>query len=356
MQGADWLIKDFLSVKNVLFFGIGGGGDVVTAAMLALAARREGYRAYIGSVVWERMSVDPVPGPIPIDELVGVHRIGRYSAMVKGSSRALRGGREVAFQASNVAQALNEEVAVVDLSAAAEGVAEGLAELIRELDVEAVVAVDVGGDVLAKGYEDELWSPLADAVGLAALVRARVQVQKVLAVHSIGADGELSPGYILERISTVSSLGGLLGARGITARDVEILERLLEHAHSEASRVQLEAFKGCWGQHVIRAGSREIECSPLQTITFFLDPYITLAVAPLAQAVLFTKSIKEARSILNSMGVYTELDLEEDAYTFMRKHGRLPRGDELRKLREEGRARLLFKALSRYSGHGEYGE
>lgn len=79
--------------KCALFFAVGGGGDVASAAMLALATRRLGVKAYVASVAWERFIIDPVPGPIRLVEIVGGRQLGEYSMLVNGDARALRGGR-----------------------------------------------------------------------------------------------------------------------------------------------------------------------------------------------------------------------------------------------------------------------
>jgi hypothetical protein len=62
--------------KHVLFAALGGGGDVASAAMLALAARRLGLRSHVASVVWERLPIDPVPGPVRFSEVVNAKRVG----------------------------------------------------------------------------------------------------------------------------------------------------------------------------------------------------------------------------------------------------------------------------------------
>ena len=335
------MLREVVGCARVLFVAVGGGGDAVTAAMLALAARREGLESFTASIVWERFSVDPVPGPIPLEELRGAERVGEFSAAVNGDTVAVRRGRRIAIQAANVARALNEKVYVVDAYRGARGIAQGLRELVELLGVDAVVGVDVGGDVVALGYEEELWSPLADSMGLAAVATTPAEgIEKVLAIHSPGADGELPPEYVLRRVASIAAIGGLRGARGITLQDIGVLERILRYAHSEASRVQLEAFRGGFGEALIRGGSRRVRLSPLQTITFFLDALKALALAPLAQLVIGTDSVFDARRVLNSVGVYTELDLEEDVYRFVEEHGREPTPREVLEMRRAGRLRL----------------
>jgi len=311
-----------------LFAALGGGGDVASAAMLALAARRLSIKSYVASVVWERLPIDPLPGPVRLNEIVNAKRVGGWALMVTEESRAIRGGMVIAFQAANASKALGEPVWVLDVASGPVGVRRGLEELSAELGCDAIVGVDVGGDVLATGFEEELWSPLADFIGLAALR----ELKGVLAVHSPGGDGELRPEYVLKRIALVVERGGYLGARGVTPEDVENLERILEHVESEASRATLLAARGAYGLVEIRRGSRTVFINPLSMITFFLRSEVVAQLNPLIAEIASATSIEEARRRLNERGVYTELDLEEDVYELTRGEGEAS-GETLKRLK-----------------------
>ncbi|MEM0027524.1 MAG: DUF1152 domain-containing protein [Ignisphaera sp.] len=301
--------------KCLLFFAAGGGGDVATASMLALAARRLGLRSFVASVVWERFVVDPIPGPIKFDEVSRGRPIGNFSMFVDGNSKAFRGGREVVFQAARVSKVLGEPIAVIDLISGVHGVRKGLEEVLNYFGCETVVAVDVGGDIVATGFEEDLWSPLADFTGLAAVA----QLKGVVAVHSPGGDGELAQDYVLKRISLITEHGGYLGARGVTREDVESLEKILEFVESEASRATLLAAKGVWGYASIRKGSREVFISPVNLLTFFLDSTIVASLNPVVKDIENCKSIECARKRLNELGIFTELDLEEEVYRLIQR-------------------------------------
>lgn len=315
-------------VKSALFAALGGGGDVASAAMLALAARKLGIKSYVASIVWERLPIDPIPGPVKFGEIVNAIRIGERALMVTKDSRALRGDRTITFQAANVSKVLGEPVGVVDVASGCMGVKEGLEELSAYLGCDVILGVDVGGDVLASGFEEELWSPLADFIGLAALKA----LKGVLAVHSPGSDGELNPEYVLRRIALIMERGGYLGARGVLLEDVENLERILDHVESEASRATLLAARGTYGKVEIRKGSRTVYVTPLSMITFFLRSSVVAELNPLISKVSNTVSIEEARERLNREGVYTELDLEEDVYKLL-SEGRKVDGETLKEVK-----------------------
>jgi hypothetical protein len=294
--------------KNILVVALGGGGDVATASMLALALRRIGINSRVASVAWERYIIDPLPGPIKLEEIREARSVGNYSALVNENSYALRGGRKIIFQAARASKILKEEIGVVDLSKAALGVREGIKELMNLFGTDLVLGVDVGGDILATGYEEDLWSPLADFTGLASIK----DLESILAVHSVGGDGELSQEYVLRRISLVAEKGGFLGARGMTPEDYEVLKNLLSSIESEASKTSLRAFEGFHGQISMRGGSRIGAINIINTITFLLDPRIVASLNPLINELAETKDIYEAKKILNNHGIFTELDLEEE--------------------------------------------
>lgn len=299
--------------KCVLFFAVGGGGDIASATMLALAIRRLGIKAYVASVAWERFVIDPIPGPIRFEEIVGSKQLGEYSMLVDSGVWAVRGGRKVVFQAVNTSKALGEPVPIVDLYGGVLGVEKGLQEILDYYGCDTIVSVDVGGDILATGFEEELWSPLADFIGLAVTAK----LSGIVAIHSPGADGELPQEYILKRIAMVAEKGGYLWARGVTREDIGVLKHLLNYVESEASKVTLYAYSGLYGAIELRKGSRKTFISPLNLLTFFLNAKIVAELNPVVSALNNAKSLEQARMALNRLGIFTELNLEEEIYKLL---------------------------------------
>jgi hypothetical protein len=319
---------------RILVYGAGGGGDAVGAVHMYLRVRELGGEPLLAALVWERFPVDPTPGPIPVEVLVDADIVGWSLARVTGATRALRPSGEVWPQIARVAGALGVEAYAVDASKGAEGVLAALRDAVDELGVDAVIGVDIGGDSLALGCEEDLWSPLADALSVNAL--ARVEAPAILAVQGPGADGELPEGLVLRYISELARRGGLLGVTGLQAGDLPVLERALSGAVSEASRIPYRAFRGEWGEALIRGGTRRVRLSPLQAVTFLLDPLEVYKWSPLPRAVEGSMGIARAREMLNGLCVYTELDLEMD---LSRARERGAEADPL-ELRRRGRERL----------------
>ncbi len=328
------LVREY---PRVLVYGAGGGGDAVGAAYMYSKIKRLGGEPLLAALVWERHPLDPYPGPIPLEALIEAEPLGWSLARVTGGTRAIRPHGEVWPQIARVAHSLGVEAYAVDASKGGEGVLEALRTAVRELGAQAVVGVDIGGDILALGCEEDLWSPLADAMSLYAL--ANTGVPTLLAVHAPGADGELPPEEVLRYISILAGRGGLVGATGLERADLPVLEGALEHAVSEASRIPYEAFQGRWGEVAIRGGTRRVMVTPLQVVTFLLDPRVAYEWSPLARAVAGTRGVARARERLNELCVYTELDLELDL-SRARETGSQADPVELRRLGRERLRRL----------------
>ncbi|MEB3859632.1 MAG: DUF1152 domain-containing protein, partial [Desulfurococcales archaeon] len=228
----------------------------------------------------------------------------------------------------------------VDLSKGSEGVREAVEDAARELGIEAIIALDTGGDMLAEGCEDGLWSPLADAVSLSGVAASSV-ADKIVAVLAPGADGELSAGEVLAHISYLASRGALIGAYGLSRAEYRLLRKVEGYVESEASKIPLRAFEGYNGLTRIRGGIRTVEVSPLSTTLFLLDGARVYEESGMAKEVDGTRSIAEARERLNKRCIYTELDLEIDLAR-IRQEG-LAEKATVDEIRREGRRRLLLE-------------
>ena len=303
--------------RRILVFGAGGGGDVLGAYYYTLRIRRLGGDALAGSVVWERHAIDPYPGPIPLETLVDAEPLGWTLALVNGNTVSLRYGSTVKPQVARLAMATGEETVFIDLSKGAEGVLAALEAAVEELGVDAIVGVDTGGDILARGDEESLWSPLADALSLYALSKA--PVDSYLLVLSPGADGELPWTAVLERVSLAARRGGLIEVLGLSREEYETLKKLEGLVESEASRIPLRAFEGVHGTVKIRGGTRTVTVTPCQASAYLLDPRIVAENSMLPGLVEGTRGIGQASQMLNRKCIVTELDLEMELSRLMEK-------------------------------------
>jgi hypothetical protein len=299
---------------------MGGGGDVVGALAVSDLLDQLGTDWVLGGVAWERSPIDPRPGPRSLDEIRGGRPCGSAAVLSEGGTTSADG---VEFSESKMASHLGKPVLLLDITRGPAALATGLAEAAEELGCDAVVLLDVGGDVLAHGDEPGLASPLCDAIVLAAglfLARGAARPDSapegwrgglLAAVYGPGCDGELTPDEVLARITELQSAGALLGAWGLTPDACDRVEAAAKAVPTEASLMAVRCARGERGTVEIRSGRRTVELTPLGALTFFFDPLAAASSAvPLATAVSPATSLEEAHDALMGMGVRTELDLE----------------------------------------------
>ncbi len=290
-------------IDRSLVFGMGGGGDVVGCISTAKYLEFLGVDIVLGGLSWERISVDPVPGPRKIEEIENCERIGKYAALVNEETKTSYGVR---FSESILCEFLDNEIVLIDVNHGVNGTTKAIEDLLNHFDCDLVVGIDVGGDVLATGKE-KVKSPLADAISLSVLCKFE---NSVTGAFGLGCDGELRIEESLLNISKIAMNNGLLGARGLTIEDVELLEEVVKKIPTEASRLPLLAFKGALGEQKIRSNERTAEVSPVSTITFYMDSGILYEINPFAKAVDGSNSLEEANKRVNELGFKTELDYE----------------------------------------------
>jgi hypothetical protein len=288
--------------------GAGGGGDVVGVLAVARFCELLGTPAVLGGVAWERIPVDPYPGPRPSDQIVGGTPLGER-AVLAGPQTATPEG--VRFSEALMAEHLGKETVLIDVSAGAPGAAEGITAAAGALGCDLVVCADVGGDILARGDEPGLASPLCDAVMLAGTVAGGVR--PLLAVVGAGCDGELTPAEVVDHVAAAGRAGAWLGTWGVTPAVADEIEAAASESYTEASMQIVRCARGETGEVPIRSGRRTVHLGPHGAMTFFLEPSERLAaVAPLAPLVAEATTIEGARAALAAKGIRTELDYERE--------------------------------------------
>ena len=300
-------LETLFEKDRALVFGVGGCGDIVSTIPTARLLELHDIEVILGGVAWERVVVDPQPGPRHFDEIRGIDRLNETVALATDETRTVDG---IEFAETNVARHYEEDVVLVDIGGGARGVAAGLDDACDRLDIDLVVGTDAGGDVLAAGDEPGIKSPLTDAVMLSAL--SSLDTDACLGMYGYGSDGELALDEITDGIARAAQRDGLLGAWGLTPRVAEELESLVDVVTTEASRLPLEVARGRLGEAVIRDGERSVELTPASTVTFYLDPEAIAATSDLEDRVGRTTSFEAAQRALAEAGYETELDLERE--------------------------------------------
>lgn len=218
----------------------------------------------------------------------------------------------VAFAESRMAGYLGEPTVLLDITVGPRRLAAGISAAAATLECDLVCFLDVGGDVLAKGDEPGLASPLCDAVMLAAAAMLEPGLSSVAGVYGAGCDGELTPEEVLDRLAEVAAAGAMLGAWGLTPAACETIEKAASVIPTEASLQAVRCARGESGEVQIRGGRSTVRLTPVGALSFFFDPGLTLegGAAPLAHAVRDAPDLESARDELAALGVETELDLE----------------------------------------------
>ncbi|MFL5870725.1 MAG: DUF1152 domain-containing protein [Solirubrobacterales bacterium] len=287
--------------------GIGGGGDVVGSLAVARWCEQLGAEAVLGGVAWERMPIDPYPGPRSVDQIQGGRRAGERAVIADPRTTTPQG---VPFSESRVAGHLGADTVLIDITAGASGTAAGVESAAAELLCDLVAFVDIGGDAIAAGSESGLASPLCDAVMLAAAIELDGRLPTVGAVLGAGCDGELEPREVLDRVAALARVGAWTGTRSVTREIADAVEAAAAETKTEASLQVVRCARGETGLAEIRGGRRTVALSPLGALAFFFDPVAAAPELPLATAVGGSTSLERAQEALNAIGVATELDYE----------------------------------------------
>jgi hypothetical protein len=278
----------------------GGGGDAIAAAILHHALDDRGNRPAIASYSWDRLLVDPLPGPRDPSSFTNLKPVGRLNHRITANTAPIP---PAGSTLPRLAAELDADLYLLDPRGGAEGLAEQLAELSGQLPTATVTIVDVGGDILAHGDEPTLRSPIADSLVLAAA--AHLDDAKVL-VTGPGIDGELPESIVLERYEQ-------LGARlvhQLTADDFEPFGGLFDWHPSEATGILCAAASGTRGTAEIRDQGLVVELTEHTPDVHLLSSSHVLASNHIARDLDGTSSLADVEDALRAAGRTSEIDYE----------------------------------------------
>ncbi len=291
-----------LEPKKALAFGIGGGGDIVSTIPVANFLSHFGFETLHGTVVWDRIVLDPKPGPRPLDELVNIQRINETVGIANENTRTIDG------IIPNIARAARHlgRVVALDLTKNVSALADGIRDFADREGISIVVGVDAGGDAISVGFESGVRSPLADAICVAALKR----IGGIVAVTGFGSDGELRIEELLLNISYILKNGGFLGCSSLSRKDYEEMRKVIKDVTTEASLIPLMAFEGEMGLKKLRKG-RSALVTPLSTLIFYFKAESVFEINQAAKIIEKARNFEEANSLLHVEGILTEYDFEK---------------------------------------------
>lgn len=176
------------------------------------------------------------------------------------------------------------------------------------LSPESIDLLDVGGDILARGDEPTLKSPLADAVTLAACCQVNAPIR--LLVTGPGLDGELP----------LDDLRGMLGPmiHSFTAKDVEPISSVLEWHPSEATGMLAATARGVRGTCEMRDAGLPVLLTDEGTTVHKVDLDEALGRNELARAITTTATLDEVEALSREICGYSEIDYERNKATWLK--------------------------------------
>ncbi|WP_405655483.1 DUF1152 domain-containing protein [Streptomyces sp. NBC_01386] len=288
-----------------LIVAAGGGGDAVAAAMLDRALYGgSGDPAVILTYAWDRLLIDPVPGPRGPANFTGLRPLTRSVWSVPRDAKPLAPSGSTL---PRLADELPNTIALIDPGHGAEGITHQLEELIAHLAPESIDLLDVGGDILAKGDEPTLRSPLADALTLAACCQVNAPVK--LLVAGPGLDGEIPAEDLRNRIGPA--------VLRLTAKHVEPIASVLEWHPSEATAMLVATALGIRGLCEVRDAGLPVPLTDGGAIVHEADLDDTLQRNELARAILATVSLDDAEQRSREICGYSEIDYERNKASWL---------------------------------------
>ena len=278
---------------------IGGGGDAITAVALRRILHLD-REPQIVSYSWDRLLIDPLPGPRTRADFNGltmlapdVYQVTPATAPVPPAGSSL----------PRLATEVPCRLLLLDPTRGAVDMARQIRATARHFGAEALVAVDVGGDALTDGTEAGLRSPLADQLALAAC--ARTNLPTTLLVAAAGIDGELTADTLRNRFDQ-------FGARQIghlTADDMAAVGRVFNWHPSEASGLLAAASAGLRGIVEVRDAGDHVSITDDTCTVHELDLATVLPGIP-AHHLLDVESLAQAEEIIRSTTGLSEIQYE----------------------------------------------
>ncbi|MGW1056079.1 DUF1152 domain-containing protein [Streptomyces sp. NPDC002521] len=283
--------------------------------MLDAALYGDDGNAVIFTYAWDRLLIDPLPGPRGVADFTGLEPMTPAVWSVSATARPIA---PAGSTLPRLAAELPHAFALIGPHHGAEGITRQLEELVSHLGPESIDLLDVGGDILARGDEPTLKSPLADALTLAACCQVNTAIR--LLVTGSGLDGELP----------ADDLRGLLGplVHTFTTGDVEPIGSVLEWHPSEATGMLAATARGVRGTCEVRDAGLPVPLTDEGPTVHEVDLDQALSRNQLARSILTTTTLDEVEAYSREVCGFSEIDYERNKASWLKDQPSVPMDPE----------------------------
>lgn len=282
-----------------LIVAVGGGGDAITSAALP-GVLGIADRPVVMTYSWDRLMVDPLPGPRSAAEFAGLRPVGAGAFEVVSDTRAIP---PASSSLPRLAAELPARLVLLDPTDGAVGMAEQIRATASAFGLDSLVLVDVGGDVLTDGDDPGLRSPLADQLAVAASRRAGLPARLLIA--GPGLDGEVPHDVLTARLTE-------LRAEWLPVLDraqINSVRCVFDWHPSEASGLLAAAASGRRGRVEVRDAGDHVVLDDSTTELAAVDLDAAVAVTP-SRHLLDTRSLDEAETLIYEVTGISEIQYE----------------------------------------------
>lgn len=286
---------------RTLIVAAGGGGDAITGAAIGGRQSTSGPPVVM-TYSWDRLMVDPLPGPRVAADFTGLHQLAPHVLEVVATTMPVGGAGS---SLPRLAAELPARLLLLDPSGGAVGMAQQITAAVEFFQLDEIDLLDVGGDALTDGADPGLRSPLADQLALAACVRTGIPTRLIIA--GAGLDGELPAEVIAKRLVQ-------LDAQHLPLLDADAIapvRRVFEWHPSEASGLLSAAAAGRRGRVEVRDAGDHVEMTNASTMLSAVDAKRAAEMTPAAH-LADAASLDEAERTIREITGLSEIAYETE--------------------------------------------
>jgi hypothetical protein len=259
------------SSQRILLSGAGGGFDLYTGLPIYARLRALGRQVFLGN--------------LSFTQLAGTNAKALTSALY--AVEANTSGEDFYFPERALADFLSRRGENVTIYAfekcGVAAVREGYQHLLDTLQLDAVVLLDGGTDILMRGDEASLGTPAEDMMSLAAVAALDIPTRIVTCLgFGIDAYHGICHANWLENVAALTEAGGFLGAAALlpSMPEVKLYMDAVRAAESQHQRREsivngsiVSAIEGHFGDYhrTSRTQSSRLFISPLMTLLWAFD-------------------------------------------------------------------------------------